>query len=72
MLDLEAPESGPLVLEDSAAVIWDCVDGESTISQVCAEVAAYYEVPVADVEGAVSDFVQDMAERNLLVRSVDE
>jgi hypothetical protein len=67
LLDLEAPQGGPLVLEDSAAVVWDCLDGEHTVAQVCAEVAAYYEVPVGEVEVAVRDFVADMAARSLLV-----
>ncbi len=68
LLDLEDPSPGPLVLEGSAAVIWDSVESGSTVSQVAEDVAGHFGVPVTEVEGAVRDFIADMAGRKLLVR----
>ena len=60
------PAADPLVLADSAAVIWSVVGDGSTVEEVVTSVALSYEVEVDVVRDAVEAFLRDAAERGLL------
>lgn len=68
ILRLTSPELPPVILEDSAAVIWQLIDGPVTHGDLAAAVAETYGQPVGQVDGAVAEFLDGLTATGLLVR----
>lgn len=69
VLDLDRLGQPPVVLTDSSAVIWLCIDGASTDEALVTRVAAEYEVNPDAIREQVLAFLGDLAERHLIVRT---
>ena len=69
LLDLERLDRPPVVLTDTSAVIWLCVDGRSTDEEIVTQVAAAYEVNPDEIREQVLAFLGDLAQRDLIVRT---
>ena len=69
VLDLDRLDQQPVVLTDSSAVIWLCIDGASTDQELVTRVAAEYEVNPDAIREQVLAFLGDLAERHLIVRT---
>ena len=69
VLDLDQLDQQPVVLTDSSAVIWLCIDGTSTDEEIVARVAAEYEVNPDAIREQVLAFLGDLAQRHLIVRT---
>ena len=69
VLDLDRLEDPAVVLTDTSAVIWRCLDGTSTDEQIVTQVAAAYEVNPDDIREQVFAFLGDLEQRHLIVRA---
>ena len=69
ILDLDRLQEPAVVLTDTSAVIWLCVDGTSTDEQIVTQVAAEYEVNEDVIREQVLAFLGDLAQRHLIVRT---
>ena len=69
VLDLDRLDQQPVVLTESSAVIWLCIDGTSTDEDLVTRVAAEYEVNPDAIREQVLAFLGDLAERHLIVRT---
>ena len=69
VLDLDRLEEPAVVLTDTSAVIWRCLDGTSTDEQIVTQVAAAYEVNPDDIREQVFAFLGDLEQRHLIVRA---
>jgi hypothetical protein len=67
VLDLDHPELPPYVFEGSGAQIWACVDGDRTESEIVADLAQAFEVPVEIVAPDVREFIARLAELGLVL-----
>ncbi|GAA6527724.1 PqqD family protein [Intrasporangium sp. DVR] len=65
------PEGPPLVLADSAAVIWGAARTGGTLDEIVDRVAEAFDVPPAEIVGDVTAFVEQLVTLGLLVRSDD-
>ena len=54
------------VLNATAALVWQCLDGETTIAELIAELAAAYEADEATISEGVVAMTSDLAEKGLL------
>jgi PqqD family protein of HPr-rel-A system len=54
------------VLNPTATVVWECLDGSATIDALCAELAEAFSVDVATVREDVLNVVRQFAEQGLL------
>ena len=70
VLDLEHPELPPYVFEGSGAQVWACVDGDRTETEIVADLAEAFEVPVEVVGPDVRGFVDRLQELGLIVVDV--
>ena len=55
-----------LTLNPTAALIWECCDGEHTIPAICAEIREVFP-DNANVEDDVMSMLQDLLERGMIV-----
>ena len=69
VLDLDRLEEPAVVLTDTSAVIWRCLDGTSTDEQIVTQVAAAYEVNADEIREQVLAFLGDLEQRDLIVRT---
>ena len=69
VLDLDSPDQLPLVLTQTSAVIWLCVDGASTDDEIVMRVAEEYEVNADDIREQVLAFLTELDQRHLIVRT---
>jgi hypothetical protein len=69
ILDLDRLQEPAVVLTDTSAVIWMCIDGTSTDDGIVTQVAAEYEVNEDEIREQVLSFLGDLAERHLIVRT---
>ena len=69
ILDLDRLHERAVVLTDTSAVIWLCIDGTSPDEQVVTQVAAAYEVNPDDIREQVLAFLGDLEQRHLIVRT---
>jgi hypothetical protein len=69
VLDLDRLDQAPVVLTDSAAVIWQLVDGRRGDDAVVREVAEWFEVSEDEVRHHVLGYLEELAARDLLVRT---
>ncbi len=66
LVDLARLAEPPRVLEGSAAVIWQAVDGERTPAEVVRSVAASFEAEPGDIEVDVVAFLESLADAGLI------
>jgi pyrroloquinoline quinone biosynthesis protein D len=66
LLDLDRLTDPPLVLEGSAAEIWQRVDGERETDQIVAELVELYGEPREVIAAAVESFLADLVSRGLI------
>ncbi|MFC9770261.1 MULTISPECIES: PqqD family protein [unclassified Pseudarthrobacter] len=59
LLHLEGDQ--PVVLEGSAAVIWNSIDGAATVEEIVEGTAALYRTNADDVRQSVREFLQDLS-----------
>lgn len=57
---------------DTAAVVWSMVDGESTIEQISTELAHAFGAPIAVVQSDVDALIAQFREKGLLAGSEDD
>jgi hypothetical protein len=69
VLDLDRLDQPPVVLTDSSAVIWLCIDGAAADEELVTRVAAEYEVNPDAIREQVLAFLGDLAQRHLIVRT---
>jgi hypothetical protein len=69
VLDLERLDQPPLILEGSAAVIWQLIDGVRDLDVLSVDVARYFGESADAVRPAVEAFLTDLSERGLLVQA---
>jgi hypothetical protein len=67
IVDLDHLERMPYVFAGPAAEIWACLDGESTESQMVAELAEAFEVSEDVVAGDVHQFLDRLRDLGLVV-----
>ncbi|HEX3932686.1 MAG TPA: PqqD family protein [Nocardioides sp.] len=60
VLDLSHPERPPYVFEDSAARIWECLDGERTEAEVADHLAEEFEVEAGALAADVRGFLGEL------------
>jgi len=68
VLDLDRLDLLPVVLTDTAAAIWQAVDGERDDEAVIAQVAEEFEIDADEVREQILAFLEDLAARDLIVR----
>lgn len=66
VLDLDARECLPRLLEGSAAAVWHAIDGRRRDHEVVAAVAREFEVPTDQIEVDVMRFLRELTEAGLL------
>jgi len=66
VLDLDRLDELPLVLTGSAAAVWSAIDGSRDEEGICAEVAEGFGVETDEVRAHVSEFLGDLAGRDLI------
>ena len=69
LLDLDRLDQPAVVLTDTSAVIWLCIDGTASEDEIVTQVAAEYEVNEAAIREQVLAFLGDLAQRHLIVRT---
>ncbi len=69
VLDLDRLDLLPIVLTDTAAAIWQAVDGERGDEAVVSRVADEFEVDADEVRAQILAFLDDLAARDLIVRA---
>ena len=69
LLDLDRLEQPAVVLTDTSAVIWLCIDGTSTDKEIVRQVAGAYEVNPDEIGEQVLAFLGDLEQRHLIVRT---
>ena len=69
VLDLDRLLEAPVVLSDTSAVIWRCIDGTSTDQEIVTQIAAAYEVNPDEIREQVLAFLGDLGQRHLIVRT---
>jgi hypothetical protein len=67
VLDLDHLDLAPYVFEGSAAVIWTCLDGDRTESEIVSDLAEAYEVEASVVAPDVRQFVDRLRDLGLVV-----
>jgi Coenzyme PQQ synthesis protein D (PqqD) len=67
VLDLDHVDFAPYVFEGTAAVVWTCLDGLRTESEIVSDLAATYEVEAAVVAADVRQFVDRLRDLGLVV-----
>src|SRR4051794_3635712 len=60
VLDLDRLDHPAIVLTDTSAALWRCVDGTSTDEEIAAQVAAAYEVNPDEIREQVLAFLGDL------------
>ena len=69
VLDLDRLDLLPVVLTDTAAAIWEAVDGECGDEAVVSRVADEFGVDADEVRAQILAFLVDLAARDLIVRA---
>jgi hypothetical protein len=69
LLDLDRLDEPAVVLAETSAVIWLCIDGTSADEQIVTQVAAAYEVNPDEIREQVLAFLGDLEQRHLIVRA---
>jgi hypothetical protein len=67
LAQLDAP---PVILEGSAAVIWQLIEDSTTLDDLTRAVGTAFGTPVDDVSDLVATFVDELTTAGLLTRSV--
>ncbi len=67
VLDLDHLDLPPYLFEGTAAVVWACLDGDRTESEIISDLAEAYEVEAAVVAGDVRQFVDRLQSLGLVV-----
>ena len=68
VVDLDHLDLPPYVFEGSAAVVWTCLDGDRTESEIVSDLAEAYQVEAAVVAVDVRQFVDRLRTLGLVVR----
>lgn len=64
LLHLDANQ--PVVLEGTAAAIWDLIDGQRTEQAILAELEARFEDANQQMESQVADFLEHLQKQHLI------
>lgn len=57
------------VLNPTAGLLWQCMDGEGTVSEIFADVAAAFEVPLAAIEHDFVPVLSDWKRDGLVIET---
>ena len=68
VLDLDRLDDPPLILTDSAAAVWWHVDGRNSEQDIVRKVARMFGVRGGEIADEVSEFLEDLASRDLIAR----
>lgn len=68
LINLSRTSEMPLVLEGSAAEVWQRIDGVRPVDDVIAELMTIYDEPESTIRPAVESFVADLARRDLIIK----
>jgi len=64
---LVAPKSSKVtVINEVGAVIWNSIDGQRNVKQICAEILAQYEANSQEVEAETLQFLSNLLEREII------
>jgi len=64
---LVAPKSSKVtVINEVGAVIWNSIDGQRDVKQICAEILAQYEADPQVVEAEALQFLSNLLEREII------
>ena len=66
VIDLDHLDLPPYVFEGSAAQVWMCLDGDRTETEIVADLAAAYDVPLEVVTPDVRHFVDRLRDLGLI------
>lgn len=66
VLVLDEHQGRTLLLEGTAAVVWRCLDGISTVAEISEDIAEAYQAPVTSVTGDVLALVAQLGALGLL------
>lgn len=66
LIDLERLEKPPVILEGSAAVIWQELAGQRTLDAVVRSVADSFSVEATAIHHDVEHFLEGLADRGLI------
>lgn len=66
VLDLNAPDRPPLILEGTAMEIWRLLDGNLDRDALVEVLVDEYDVPADDVAAGVASFLQNLSDLGLL------
>ena len=67
VVDLDHLDLPPYIFEGTAAVVWTCLDGDRTESEIVSDLAEAYQVEAAVVAGDVRQFVDRLTTLGLVV-----
>ena len=70
VLDLDHLDRAPYIFEGSAAVVWACLDGDRTESEIVVDLAEAYQTETATVAADVTQFVDHLRGLGLVVADV--
>lgn len=67
-LVIVSPAQGKVrALNELGATVWQMIDGEQTINQICINLsAAYTDTPIDQIEADLQEFITDLDSRNLI------
>ncbi|PNI07341.1 PqqD family protein [Arthrobacter sp. AFG7.2] len=63
---LHLDSTQPVVLEGTAAVIWDLIDGQRTEQSILAELEAGFEDPSGEMQAQVESFLASLQAQRLI------
>lgn len=66
VLRLDDPDGTPHVLRDTAASIWDEIDGERTPEDICAALAESYATPMSVLRADVLAYLEMLRDAGLI------
>ena len=69
VLDLTRLDEPPLVLTESAAAIWWCIDGANTETEIISKVARLFGLAQNEIGEQVRAFLEDLSLRRFIVRT---
>ncbi|MDN4174508.1 PqqD family protein [Nocardioides sp. SOB77] len=67
MLDLRRLDDPPIILEGSAAVIWQLLAEPQTIDDLLTDLAEVFDAPASEMVGGARAFLEDLERRGLVL-----
>ena len=67
LLSMDELDAAPVLLTDTAAAIWQAIDGRRGLDEIVAATAAAFGADATSVAAGVESFVGDLSERGLVI-----